>query len=168
MFNSVTKGQTMETNNTEVKTMQGDAVFSGSAMHALDPKRRVTIPSGWRDAMGKPAYVFVMADPHEKCLRLLTNERMQGIQAKLLEKRFSDPTVAQKLRIIGANTEQLPIDVQGRIRISDRLLEFAGIKGRIAFVGAVTYGEIWAAENRAPETTVDQVALGEALAALDF
>ena len=168
MFNSVRKGQMMETNNTEVKTMQGDAVFSGSAMHALDPKRRVTIPSGWRDAMGKPAYVFVMADPHEKCLRLLTNERMQGIQAKLLEKRFSDPTVAQKLRIIGANTEQLPIDVQGRIRISDRLLEFAGIKGRIAFVGAVTYGEIWAAENRAPEATVDQVALGEALAALDF
>jgi hypothetical protein len=47
-------------------------------------------------------------------------------------------------------------------------LDFAGIKGRIAFVGAVTYGEIWAAENRAPETTVDQAALGEALAALDF
>jgi DNA-binding transcriptional regulator/RsmH inhibitor MraZ len=93
---------------------------------------------------------------------------MQGIQAKLLAKRFADPTVAQKLRIIGANTEQLPLDVQGRIRISDRLLDFAGIKGRIAFVGAVTYGEIWAAENRAPETTVDQAALGEALAALDF
>lgn len=158
----------MEQTSNEVKTMQGDAVFSGSAVHALDPKRRVTIPSGWRDAMGRPAYVFVMADPHEKCLRLLTNERMQGIQAKLLAKRFADPTVAQKLRIIGANTEQLPLDVQGRIRISDRLLDFAGIKGRIAFVGAVTYGEIWAAENRAPETTVDQAALGEALAALDF
>ena len=95
MFNSVRKGQTMEQTSNEVKTMQGDAVFSGSAMHALDPKRRVTIPSGWRDAMGRPAYVFVMADPHEKCLRLLTNERMQGIQAKLLAKRFADPTVAQ-------------------------------------------------------------------------
>jgi MraZ protein len=158
----------MEASDKEVKTMQGEAVFSGCATHALDPKRRVTIPSGWRDAMGKPAYVFVMADPHEKCLRLLTNERMQGIQAKLLAKRFSDPTVAQKLRIIGANTEQLPLDVQGRIRISDRLLEFAGIKGRIAFVGAVTYGEIWAAENRMPETDVDQAALSDALAALDF
>lgn len=158
----------METEVNEVKKMQGNAVFSGSATHALDPKRRVTIPSGWRDAMGKPAYVFVMADPHEKCLRLLTNERMQGIQAKLLEKRFADPLVAQKLRIIGENTEQLPLDVQGRIRISDRLLEFAGIKGRIAFVGAITYGEIWAAEKRAPEGDVDQAALNEALAALDF
>jgi hypothetical protein len=45
----------MEQTNNEVKTMQGDAVFSGSAMHALDPKRRVTIPSGWRDAMGRPS-----------------------------------------------------------------------------------------------------------------
>lgn len=152
----------------EVKSMSGGAVFSGSFVHALDPKRRVTIPSGWRDAMGKPAFIFVMADPHEKCLRLLTNERMQGIQEKLLAKRFADPTVAQKLRIIGENTEQLPLDVQGRIRITDRLLEFAGIKGKIAFVGAVTYGEIWAAETRAPTETVDQAALNEALAALDF
>ncbi len=152
----------------ESKALQGDAVFSGSALHALDPKRRVTIPSGWRDAMGRPAYVFVMADPHEKCLRLLTNERMQGIMAKLQAKRFADPSVAQKLRIIGQNTEQLPLDVQGRIRISDRLLGFADIKGKIAFVGAVTYGEIWAAEKREVEIPVDQGALGEALAALDF
>ncbi len=152
----------------EPRALQGDAVFSGSAVHALDPKRRVTIPSGWRDAMGRPAYVFVMADPHEKCLRLLTNERMQAIQAKLQAKRFADPSVAQKLRIIGQNTEQLPLDVQGRIRISDRLLGFAGITGKIAFVGAVTYGEIWAAEKREVEMPVDQSALGEALAALDF
>ncbi len=152
----------------ELKKMQGDAVFSGSAVHALDPKRRVTIPSGWRDAMGRPAYVFVMADPHEKCLRLLTNERMQAIYEKLQAKRFADPTVAQKLRIIGKNTEQLPLDVQGRIRISDRLLAFAGITGKITFVGAVTYGEVWAAETWSQDAAVDQAALGEALAALDF
>ena len=168
MFNSVTKGQTVKETENEVKTMQGDAVLSGVAQHALDPKRRVTIPSGWRDALGNPAYVFVMADPHEKCLRLLSNERMQGLREKLLGKRFSDPLVAQKLRVLGQNTEQLPLDVQGRIRISDRLLNFAGITGKIAFVGAITYGEIWAAEARAQEAAVDQAALSEALAALDF
>jgi DNA-binding transcriptional regulator/RsmH inhibitor MraZ len=58
--------------------------------------------------------------------------------------------------------------VQGRIRISDRLLAFAGIKGRAAFIGAVAYGEIWAAEERQPTDSVDQVALSEALSALDF
>lgn len=158
----------METEVTVEKQGQGEAVLTGFAVHALDPKRRVTIPSGWRDAMGRPAYVFVMADPHEKCLRLLTNERMQAIQAKLLSKRFADPTVAQKLRVIGQNTEQLPLDVQGRIRISDRLLTFAGITGKIAFSGSITYGEIWAAESYAPDSTVDQVALGDALSALDF
>ena len=149
-------------------TLQGEAVLTGSAIHALDPKRRVTIPSGWRDVLGNPAYVFVMADPHEHCLRLISYERMQALQEKLRGRRFSDPLVSQKLRIIGQNTEQLPLDVQGRIRISDRLLAFAGITGKITFVGAVTYGEIWAAEKRAPETKVNQGALGEALAALDF
>ena len=138
----------MDTEMTEATAMRGEAVFTGFATHALDPKRRVTIPSGWRDALGGPKYVFVMADPHEKCLRLLSVERMQAIQARLRAKRFADPTVAARLRVIGQNTEQLPLDVQGRIRISDRLLAFAGITGKIAFVGAVTYGEIWAAEAR--------------------
>lgn len=158
----------MDTEMTEATAMRGEAVFTGFATHALDPKRRVTIPSGWRDALGGPKYVFVMADPHEKCLRLLSVERMQAIQARLRAKRFADPTVAARLRVIGQNTEQLPLDVQGRIRISDRLLAFAGITGKIAFVGAVTYGEIWAAETRGAETPVDQAALGEALATLDF
>lgn len=144
------------------------AVFSGSAEHALDPKRRVTIPSGWRDALRRPAYVFVMADPHEKCLRLMPAALMDALLEKLRARRLSDPSVARKLRVIGENAEQLPLDVQGRIRISDRLLAFAGIKGRVAFVGAVAYGEIWAAENRTPAAEVDQAALGEALAALDF
>lgn len=158
----------MESESKEVQMPMGDAVFSGSAVHALDPKKRVTIPSGWRDAMGKPAYVFVMADPYEHCLRLLTNARMLEMQAKLKAKRFSDPTVAQKLRILGQNTEQLPLDVQGRIRIPDRLLAFAGVQSKIAFVGAVTYGEIWAAEKVTTEAPVDQAALTEALSALDF
>ncbi|MDO4528040.1 MAG: division/cell wall cluster transcriptional repressor MraZ, partial [bacterium] len=72
------------------------------------------------------------------------------------------------IRLYNLNSEQLPLDVQGRIRISDRLLEFAGIKGRAAFIGAVAYGEIWAAEERQPAESVDQVALGDALAAIDF
>lgn len=158
----------MEAEGREVETPRESAVFSGSAEHALDPKRRVTIPSGWRDAMGRPAYVFVMADPHAKCLRLMPDSLMRSLLERLRSRRLSDPTVAQKLRVIGENSEQLPLDVQGRIRISDRLLSFADIKGRVAFVGAVAYGEIWAAEKRAPAAEVDQAALGEALASLDF
>ncbi len=158
-----------ETQSNEASAaMRGAAVFTGSATHALDPKRRVTIPSGWRDAMGGPRYVFVMADPHAKCLRLLSTERMQEIQAKLRARRFADPEVARKLRVIGQNTEQLPLDVQGRIRISDRLLAFAGIGAKITFVGAVTYGEVWAAEALEPAAAVDQAALGAALDALDL
>ncbi len=93
---------------------------------------------------------------------------MRSLLEKLRARRLSDPMVAQKLRIIGENSEQLPLDVQGRIRISDRLLAFAGVKSRIAFVGAVAYGEIWAAETHALSAEVDQAALGEALATLDF
>ncbi|MEG1480680.1 MAG: hypothetical protein RSD41_06745 [Kiritimatiellia bacterium] len=158
----------MNAKDTPTQAMQGGAVFSGGAEHALDPKRRLTIPSGWRDAMGRPSYVFVMADPHEKCLRLMPAELMQSILDKLRARRLSDPAVSRMLSVIGENSEQLPLDVQGRIRISDRLLDFADVKSRVAFVGAVAYGEIWATEKRTPSTEVNQAALGEALAAIDF
>lgn len=152
----------------EVRSANPNAVFSGSGEYALDPKRRVTVPSGWRDAMGNPSYVFVMVDPHVKCLRLMSDALMQALLEKLRARRLSDPQVAQTLRVIGENSEQLPLDVQGRIRISNRLLAFAGIKSKITFVGAVAYGEVWASEARAPAAEVDQAALGAALATVDF
>ena len=162
------KVKEVDANDSVNQKASGGAVFSGSAEHSLDPKRRLTIPSSWRDAMGRPSYVFVMADPNNRCLRLMPAELMQGLLDKLKSRRLSDPAVARVLSVIGENSEQLPLDVQGRIRISERLLKFAEIQAKAVFIGAVAYGEIWAAEKRAPVGDVDQAALGAALAAIEF
>ena len=42
--------------------------------HNLDPKKRLTIPSEWRDALGNPAYIYVMPSATEDCLELVPAE----------------------------------------------------------------------------------------------
>ena len=46
-------------------------VLVGRFDHALDPKRRLTIPAEWRSVMGAPDFVYVFPDPAEPCLDLI-------------------------------------------------------------------------------------------------
>ena len=88
--------------------------------------------------------------------------------AKLREKSFSDPALSRALHIIGANSEQLALDVQGRIRISDKLLQFANLTTTVAMVGAVSKIELWNPEALPPDDKVDQTEFGEALLVAGF
>ena len=61
----------------EVKSAWSGALV-GRFDHALDPKKRFTIPSEWRTLMGDPQYVYVMLDPVERCLDLVPVAEMES------------------------------------------------------------------------------------------
>ena len=113
--------------------------------------------------LGNPQYVFVMPDKSKQCLNIIPQEEMEAKLAKLREKALFDPALSHALHVIGANSEQLALDVQGRIRISDKLLQFANLTTTVAMVGAVRKIELWAPEALAPGDKIDQVSFGEAL-----
>jgi len=136
--------------------------------HALDPKKRFTIPAGWRQILGNPQYVFVMPDKKQTCLNIIPQEEMEARLAKLRERALFDPALSRALHVIGKNSEQLALDIQGRIRISDKLLQFANLTTTVAMVGAVRKIELWRPEALPPEDKVDQAEFGEALEAAGF
>jgi len=146
----------------------GMGFLLGRYDYALDPKKRFTIPAGWRQILGNPQYVFVMPDKSKQCLTIIPQEEMAAKLAKLRERALFDPALSNALRVIGANSEQLSLDVQGRIRISDKLLQFANLTTTVAMVGAVRKIELWAPEALPPENKVDQAEFGEALEAAGF
>ncbi|HBJ58941.1 MAG TPA: hypothetical protein DDY72_00335 [Verrucomicrobia bacterium] len=143
-------------------------VLMGRYEHALDPKKRFTIPSEWRAAMGNPDYVYVMPDPASRCLNLIPKAEMEVRLEKLREKALFDPALNEALQTIGANAEQLPLDTQGRIRVSDKFLAFAHLTASVALVGAVRMIKLWDPAALPPEGAVDQAALGAALAKVAF
>ena len=136
--------------------------------HALDPKKRFTIPSEWRTLMGNPSYVYVMPDPAERCLDLIPEAEMESRLVKLREKALFDPVANRALQTIGAISELPALDIQGRIRISDKLLQFANLTTTVAMLGSVRMIKLWDPSVLAPADAVDQKSLAEALAEAGF
>jgi len=150
----------------QVGTPQG--MLLGRVEHALDPKRRLTLPAIWREVMGTPAYVYVIPDPNSPCLNVLPPAEMEGRLAALRQKALFDPDATQALKTIGESSEQLMLDVQGRIRICDRLLRFADLSAQVVMIGAVNRVQLWAPAACKASEDVDQAKLGAACRLVNF
>ena len=136
--------------------------------HALDPKKRFTIPSEWRALMGNPSYVYVMPDPSEPCLDLVPVAEMESRLEKMREKALFDPSANRAHQTLGSVSELPSLDVQGRIRISDKLLQFANLTTTVAMLGSVRMIKLWNPKAVAPAEKVDQRALASALMEAGF
>ena len=141
-------------------------VLLGRHDFALDPKKRFTIPREWRDVMGD--VVYVIPDRKEKCLNLYSKEEMNIFLEQLRQKALLDPALNKVFAKLGALSQQLSLDVQGRIRICDKLLQFANLTTTVAMVGSVRMIKLWDPKALGDAATVDQVALGEALEIAGF
>ena len=128
-------------------------VLVGRYDYAMDPKKRFTIPSGWRAVMGNPEYVYVMPDRKERCLNLIPRAEMEARLEKLREKALFDPALNAALQTIGANSEQLTLDSQGRIRVCDKLLQFANLTTTVVMAGSVSMAKLWNPADYAAETS---------------
>ena len=155
----------------ERKVVAGGLV--GKFYHTLDEKKRLTIPSEWRDAMGMDAedknsreYVYIFPNEVEDCLDLVPMREMQQIhdalsRADILE---NDPVATA----LAQSAQMLKVDTAGRIRISDELMEFAGIKSvrgeDITLVGSFNKGQIWSGKKRPKGVKLDIAAFRAAMA----
>ncbi len=134
--------------------LEGERVgmLLGRFPHRLDPKRRVTIPAQLRNRMGNPRYVYVMPDLNNfKCLNILPPEELESRLARLRQAALSDRRVAEFVTRVGAISESLDLDVQGRIRIRDRLLNYVGIEKDVVMIGALNRIQLWATSQAPAE-----------------
>jgi MraZ protein len=117
-------------------------VFIGLFLHAMDAKRRLTIPLEWRQQVGAPESLFI-APIHEKCLYVLPGGELRRRLAKSAGHSLADVEASESDRDLGSQSELLSWDSQGRIRIRDDLLEYAELADQVALVGAFERFEIW-------------------------
>ena len=127
--------------------------FVGRYDHALDPKKRFTIPREWRNLMGNPEFVYVMPDPKDRCVNIIPTVEMESRLEKLREKALFDPALRPVLQKIGSSSEMPALDVQGRIRISDKLLQFANLTTTVVMAGSVSMAKLWNPADYAAESS---------------
>ena len=135
--------------NTE-KTVEKRAIggLVDTFSHTLDPKKRLTIPSEWRDALGNPAYVYVMPSASDECLELIPVELMERTLRQYQSADLFDDEADSDAQAIAQFAQMLKVDAAGRIRIGDGLLAHAGIVGGVTMIGGIRKAKLWAAEAK--------------------
>lgn len=113
----------------------------------LGHDNRLTLPAEWLEYLGTNRHVIVLPDPEERCLRLITAGNMELRLAKMRERALKDPAMSRALQVIGEVTEFLDVDADGRIGISAKLLEFAGITRQLVMIGTKWYAQLWCPEE---------------------
>jgi len=116
-------------------------VFRGQYEHSVDDKGRLSIPAKLREALKK-----------EKTLVLTSFEAyITAFPMKawrIIEDRIrSNPTFKREmrdfLRVVYSLAEDVEIDPQGRILISQALRQRAGITREVVILGVMDQIEIW-------------------------
>ena len=117
-------------------------MFSGAFEHSVDSKGRTVMPARIRAKLGE---TFVMTKGLEGCIWVFSEKRWPEVQEKLIPNGFLDSRGRKLERFfMGAATETAP-DKQGRIAISQILMDHAGIKpgDSVWVVGLTDKVEIW-------------------------
>ncbi len=147
--------------------------FNSEYTHGVDKKRRVQIPAKWRQqrSMQDPDLNMVlilwpkgMMDGVESgnsedessevssgsplsdtlpCILGLPPDQWCQLSQKLTEMSFGSKRARTLRRLIGRNSDSIPIDRSGRISIPETMARRAGITDSAVLVGVVDRFEIW-------------------------
>ncbi|MDD2599146.1 MAG: hypothetical protein PHO37_07970 [Kiritimatiellae bacterium] len=142
----------------------------------LDPKRRLTVSAGWREVMGYPSYVYLVPGV------LATNDGNGSEEAVGCIEIVPPPVMDARLRVLHELDEDEPervamerycrdiaqsyFDTEGRIRIPERFLEYAGITESVMMSGANDRIKVWAVDEVNENTKIDFEAFKKARIAM--
>ncbi len=118
--------------------------LTGTYERNLDEKYRLAVPKRLREQFGDPELASLYVAPGtETSLTLYTPAAFEELAAKLAARSTNRIEVRNYLRLFYARAEQVPLDSQGRIRLPERLVEFARLRKDIALLGVHDHCEIW-------------------------
>ncbi|MEM9668096.1 MAG: division/cell wall cluster transcriptional repressor MraZ [Pseudomonadota bacterium] len=119
-------------------------MFSSNHDSAIDAKGRVSIPAPFRAALGGASFVHVWpAFDGKVCLEAGGDELQDYYRSILAQMQPSNRAREAIAHAVFGRSVQLKMDEPGRIKIPEAMLEAAGIKKEIKFVGAVDRFRIW-------------------------
>ena len=119
------------------------APFMGKHVHKLDPKKRLTIPSGWRELMGGDGVYLMPGLDGRQCLMLMPQPVMTDVLSRLQNMKFSNAEHMDLTLEVAMESDHLRFDAQGRIRVKDDHLALAELSGEVVLAGAINRVELW-------------------------
>lgn len=115
-------------------------MFSGEYEHSIDKKGRIIIPAKFRFELKETFWINRGMDG---CLTIHTEEDWMKRSAKLEGLSDNSYEAREYMRQMFRLANECTVDNQGRILISQKLIQIAGLKKDCVFVGANRHIELW-------------------------
>jgi MraZ protein len=142
------------------------AEFTGRHEHSLDEKGRVSVPAAFRRQItGEDLYLNLGMDG---CLELYPPEKWQLLRDGLKKLARGQGRQRFFLRRFASHLRPVTIDAQGRIGIPADLLDLAGIRGVVVFLGQLDTIELWSPDRLAAVMSREDVSYEEVAEGLDI
>ena len=120
------------------------ASFKGQAEYAVDAKARVAIPAKMRSALRPEAKeTFTVTRGFEQCIMLYPLDRWHEMEEEIGSLNMYNRDARAFARTIMMWAEEAALDKQGRLRLPESLVQFAGLSDRALILGALDHIEIW-------------------------
>ncbi|MBL8851210.1 MAG: cell division protein [Planctomycetaceae bacterium] len=118
--------------------------LTGTYQRTLDDKQRLAIPKRLRDAMGEAELQELYIAPEVgRALSVFSPRAFERRAARIEELSTGRSGVVNYLRLYYSQAERVEIDAQGRIRLPERLVEFAQLQEDVVLLGVHDHIEIW-------------------------
>ena len=131
--------------------------FRGESLHKVDGKGRVSIPAlfrrvievcdpNWHEKL-PPELVIVYGDPRKRYLECYTIEAIEEVDRKIDKMPRGSRGRKALERIFNGHSVSTSVDETGRLVLSAKLREKAGIEGEAYFIAAGDTFQIWSPET---------------------
>lgn len=118
--------------------------LTGTYTRSMDDKHRLAIPKRLCDEFGEVDLKgFVLAPGTNKALDMYTPAGFERLARKVSRQSSNRAEVRNYARLFYSRAEKVELDAQSRIRIPERLAEFAGLERDVVLLGVHDHAEIW-------------------------
>ena len=107
-------------------------MFTGEYTHTLDDKRRISVPSAFRDELDGEA---VLTRGLDNCIFMFPQSSWEDIARKLSDLSFGDADSRGLNRFLLSGAREVSLDSSGRILVPDFLADFADLDDTAVFAG---------------------------------
>jgi len=122
--------------------------FTGEYNNSLDQKSRLSVPAKFRKSLNPVNdKTFVVCKGFDQCLFLYPVEEWKIVEEQLISLSSIKDANRNFIRNITRHANYVTYDGQGRIPITDILLEYSNIKKEVVVIGMLKKIELWDPET---------------------
>ena len=142
---------------------QSGTGFNSYYVNIVDDKRRVQVPSNWRQGATETEFMLLLwpgGPQKEICLMVLPPAAAQRLTERITAMPFGDERAESLRRHLGRNSQMVTSDKAGRLTLPEHMAKAAGIEKKAVLVGMFDRFQMWSPERHTIVCEADS-ALGQ-------